>query len=499
MTQSQIRNSNRDCAIVWFRRDLRLADNPALSAAIGRGFTYILPVFIHTPEELAPWAPGGAQRVWLHFSLTSLDADLRATGSRLIVRRGTTQTILDRLIAENGATAVFWNRLYDPQTIEHDARIKRQLKRDGIEASSFNSALLHEPWQIETNQGRPYKVFTPFWKNAGDRPVMAPLAEPAALPTVPLHIDSLDVADLALLPDIPWDRGIRAAWQPGEQNAHDRLDAFVEKTLHDYSNARNRPDCDGTSRLSPHLHFGEIGPRQIMHRVDEWRYTNNHAAHDQQASAFINEIGWREFAHHVLYHFPETPFESMDKRFQRFSWVDPDNAGRTALQRWQHGRTGIPMIDAGMRELWATGYMHNRLRMTVASFLTKNLRLPWQIGARWFWDTLVDADLANNTLGWQWAAGCGADAAPFFRIFNPVRQGERFDPEGTYVRHWVPELAALPNKHLNRPWLAPANVLEAAGIQLGYTYPEPLVDLKASRKNALAAFDRIRKHASSSI
>jgi len=475
--------------IVWFRRDLRLADNPALRAALDGGFDSIVPVFIHAPDELGNWAPGGAQRVWLHLSLESLARDLEELGSRLVIRTGPTAAALDALIDESGATAVYWNRLYDPFTIERDTQIKSDLESREIETASFRAALLYEPWTVATKQGNPYKVFTPFWKAVKDRGTDSPLAAPDRMPEVWSRIGSEELDSLALLPTIDWDTGIRNRWTPGEDGAHERLETFLETALKNYDNDRDRPAVAGTSYLSPHLHWGEIGPRQIMHRMDEWLDGHSGQATHDHANSFRGEIGWREFAHHVLYHFPTTPNTPLDKRFEAFPWSKDDDA----LAAWQQGRTGIPMVDAGMRELWATGYMHNRLRMTVASFLTKNLRVAWQHGERWFWDTLVDADLANNTLGWQWATGCGADAAPFFRIFNPARQGERFDADGDYVRHWVPELSALENKHIHRPWEAPAGALNTAGVRLGTTYPRPIVDLKASRREALDAFDQIKK------
>jgi Deoxyribodipyrimidine photolyase len=475
--------------IVWFRRDLRLADNPALSAAIDGGFDSIVPVFIHAPAELGDWAPGGAQRVWQHFSLLALSKELEALGTRLVIRCGSSQEVLDALIAESGATAVYWNRLYDPLTIARDRQIKKHLDERGVETASFQAHLLYEPWSVATRQGGPYKVFTPFWKALKERAVAAPLAAPATLPAVSSRIGSETLDALGLLPSIGWDRGIRKRWTPGEDGAHERLEQFLDHALDNYDNDRDRPARHGTSYLSPHLHWGEIGPRQILHRLDEWLNEHSGKALHDHAASFRSEIGWREFAHHVLYHFPQTPDKPLDKRFEDFPWSGDDEG----LKRWQQGRTGIPMVDAGMRELWETGYMHNRLRMTVASFLTKNLRVAWQHGERWFWDTLVDADLANNTLGWQWAAGCGADAAPFFRIFNPVRQGQRFDADGAYVRRWVPELARLDSRHVHEPWKARAETLEAAAITLGVDYPEPIVDLKASRREALEAFEQIKK------
>lgn len=479
----------KDRVIVWFRRDLRLADNPALTAALAGDFDSIVPVFIHAPDELGDWAPGGAQRVWLHLSLATLAEQLEALGSRLVIRHGPSQDALDALTAESGATAVYWNRLYDPHTITRDTQIKKHLDGRDIQTASFQAHLLHEPWTVETKQGAPYKVFTPFWRAVKDRSMAAPMAAPTTLPAVWSRIGSESLASLDLLPTRDWDRRIRQRWTPGEDGAHARLETFLDDALDNYDNDRDRPARAGTSYLSPHLHFGEIGPRQVLHRVDEWLDENPGKAVHDHAASFRSEIGWREFAHHVLYHFPQTPDKPLDKRFEAFPWSDDDEG----LKRWQQGRTGIPMVDAGMRELWATGYMHNRLRMTVASFLTKNLRVAWQHGERWFWDTLVDADLANNTLGWQWATGCGADAAPFFRIFNPARQGERFDADGAYVRHWVPELARLENRHIHEPWNAPAKALAAADITLGEDYPQPIVDLKVSRREALAAFDDIKQ------
>jgi len=475
-----------DTAIIWFRQDLRLADNPALLAACEH--ERVLPLYIHDDRNDSRWALGGAQKVWLHFSLLALDKALRDKGSRLLVRTGPHAETLQAVVDETGADAVYWNRQYEPESIVRDRQIKADLDDAGLTVKSFNGALLHEPWQVENKSGDPYKVFTPFWKAASQLSVSAPLAAPDALPAVASQYGSANVDELALLPDIAWDAGIREWWQPGEDGAHEALEAFIGEPISDYKTDRDKPARPGTSRLSPHLHFGEIGPRQVWHRVHE--YTSRASRHGAQAGSetFLSEIGWREFAYHLLYHFPHTPEQPLDERFKDFPW----SRARKPLAAWQQGQTGIPMVDAAMRQLWHTGWMHNRLRMVVASFLTKNLLIPWQKGAEWFWDTLVDADLASNTLGWQWTAGCGADAAPFFRVFNPVRQGERFDPKGDFVREWVPELAELPDKHVHAPWDAPADVLKKAGVTLGRDYPEPLVDLKASRREALDAFAIIK-------
>jgi deoxyribodipyrimidine photo-lyase len=473
-------------ALIWLRRDLRLGDNPALEAARAR-CEHIVPVYIHAPEEEAPWEPGAASRWWLHHSLEALRRDLAALGSALVVRRGSSLATLRALIRQTGASQVHWNRCYEPAMVARDQGIKQALRADGIHCASHNAALLSEPWALKTSGGDPYRVFTPYWRRLGpsleEQPPAA--AAPEALPPVAGELERLPVEALALRPKIPWDEGLRARWQPGEAGALQRLRAFVDDDLEGYGTLRDRPAEPGTSRLSPHLHFGEIGPRQVLAAV------TGSGRSSEETEPFLRELGWREFSHQLLYHFPHTPLEPLNPRFAEFPWRAQDRDA--LLARWQQGRTGIPIIDAGMRELWETGWMHNRVRMIVASLLAKNLRLPWQDGARWFWDTLVDADLANNTQGWQWSAGCGADAAPYFRIFNPVRQGERFDPEGVYVRRWCPELAALPERTLHQPWTASATALARAGVRLGGSYPAPAVDLKASRAEALAAYERLRQ------
>lgn len=481
-------SSTNTPVIVWFRRDLRLADNPALHEALQHGGP-IVPVFIWAPEEEAPWEPGGAGRWWLHHSLAALGKALADKGARLILRRGPTLQTLQALVAETGAEAVHWNRLYEPAIIRRDTAIKDALKKSGVHAQSFNSALLFEPWAVEKNAGGPFQVYSPFWRaclSQGEPalpcPTPARIPGPASLPA------GEDLAALKLLPTIPWDTTMRATWQPGEAGAWSLLDTFLDGPVHHYADDRNRPDKEGTARLSAHLHWGEIGPRQV------WAATRQaipeSAGKDARANAdkFLSEVGWREFGHHLLYNFPHTAERPLRPEFERFEW-DHDPA---VLRRWQRGQTGYPIIDAGMRELWATGIMHNRVRMIVASFLVKDLLHSWVDGARWFWDTLVDADLPNNTLGWQWAAGCGADAAPYFRVFNPVLQGEKFDPRGVYTRRWVPELARVPDKWLHKVWEAPAGDLSACGVVLGEHYPRPIVDHGEARQRALAVFERIR-------
>ena len=471
--------------IVWLHRDLRLEDNPALHAAIERGQP-VIPALVWAPDDEAPWAPGSASRWWLHQSLAALGASLRDRGSRLVLRTGPTLEALRSLVRETGADAVHWNRRHEPALVERDATIMEALTDDGLQVETFNASLLFEPWDVETQQGKPYQVFTPFWRRCrGFGLPTQTQPSPEAIPALRQWPVSASLEGLDLLPRVDWTGGLGATWAPGEAGAQERLEAFVDEILANYGTARDRPSHVGTSRLSPHLRAGEIGPRQIVKALAE----EARLADGTSADTYLSQLGWREFAHHVLYHFPSTPDRPLKSTFETFPWQED----ATGLQAWQRGETGYPMVDAGMRELWATGWMHNRVRMVAASFLTKDLLVPWQSGARWFWDTLVDADLANNTLGWQWAAGCGADAAPYFRIFNPVRQGERFDPDGAYVRQWVPELADLDAKLIHAPWQASDMELQAAGVALGETYPEPIVDHREARDRALAAYDRIKE------
>lgn len=476
-------------AIVWFRLDLRLADHAALWTAVHKAGS-VLPVFIHAPEEEAPWEPGGASRWWLHQSLKSLDAALRSAGSRLIIRRGSAGETLRALVRETGAAAVYWNRRYEPASQALEAKTSEALRADGVAVESFNAALLREPWMVQNQSGKPFQVFTPFWRHCLAKPDPAsPLPAPDQLPTPTRWPKSLSLCALELEPKINWAAGMKAIWQPGEAGARAGLRSFLAAGLDHYDNGRNRPDLPGTSRLSPHLHFGEISPRQIWHAVRQHAEARGIPEARWRTSQFLAELGWREFAHHLLYHFPHTPDEPLRTEFQAFPW----NRNADWLRAWQRGRTGYPIVDAGMRELWTTGWMHNRVRMITASFLVKDLLISWKEGARWFWDTLVDADLAQNTLGWQWTAGCGADAAPYFRVFNPVSQGEKFDPSGAYVRRWCPELAKLSDKWLHRPFEAPPGVLAEAGIQLGRTYPKPVVNHTIARHVALEALSRMKQ------
>jgi deoxyribodipyrimidine photo-lyase len=436
--------------IVWFRQDLRLRDNSALHAAAARGGA-VIPVYIWCPEEEGHWAPGASSKWWLHHSLHALDESLRARGSRLVLAIGPALEALRALAKSTSAGAVFWNRRYEPAAVACSSRVKAELTRDGLRASSFNSALLSEPAELVNQSGKPYQVYGAFLRSllsTLDPPAVLPM--PRDLPAPTQWPKSVSLEALGLLPKTEWTQTMAATWRPGETGAQSRLKRCLAVALKDYRTAREVPAIRGTSALSPHLHFGEIGPRQIWHALGQKGRT----------SPFLRELIWREFAHHLLHHFPHTAEKPLRPEFRNFPW----KRNARYLAAWQKGRTGIPLVDAGMRELWATGWMHNRVRMVTASLLVKNLLVPWQEGARWFWDTLVDADLANNTLNWQWVAGCGADAAPYFRIFNPITQAKRFDPDDSYVRKWVPEPST------------------------------PIVDLKASREAALEAYRGMRSN-----
>ncbi len=471
--------SRKPPVIFWFRQDLRLADNPGLAAAIASGAP-LLPIYIFDDEHAGEWAMGAASRWWLHQSLDSLGKSL---DGHLQLYRGKADQVITELVQQTGASGVYWNRCYEPWRIRRDRDLKATLREDGIVAESYNGSLLFEPQSVTKNDGTPYRVFTPFYRK-GCLEGAPPPREPkraSSIKTFSHAAEGIGLEALELLPDIPWYESIAAAWTPGEQGARRRLRKFLKEGIVNYKEGRNRPDKQYVSRLSPHLHFGEISPHMVWYAAKD-RVQNK--ALKQNIDHFLSELGWREFSYYILYHFPELPRKNLQRKFNRFPW----RTDKKSLQRWQKGRTGYPIVDAGMRELWQTGYMHNRVRMIVGSFLVKNLLLHWHHGEDWFWDTLVDADLANNSASWQWVAGSGADAAPYFRIFNPVTQSKKFDPHGDYVRQYVPEIAALPDKYLHDPWEAPDEVLEQAKIRLGETYPEPMVDLKASRERALEAF-----------
>lgn len=463
--------------IHWFRQDLRLADNPSLCHAAKNGT--VLPVYILDDETPGQHAMGAASRWWLHHSLTALN---KALGGNLAVYSGTPSRVFKALQNQFDIQKICWNRCYEPWRTARDSTLKEMLKDQGIKAESFNASLLWEPWEIKKNDGTPYKVFSQFYRNGCLK---------AAPPRTPLNPPknakyckdpkSNGIKSLNLLPQIRWDKSLESHWKIGEDAAQARLEEFIEEGLQNYKDGRNLPAKPYVSRLSPHLHFGEISPNQAWHHVAI-------TGENKNTDHFCSELGWREFSHSLLYYNPKLPTTNLQSKFDDFPWQQ----NQKLLKAWQTGQTGIPMVDAGMRELWQTGYMHNRVRMVVGSFLVKNLRLHWQNGEQWFWDTLADADLANNSASWQWVAGCGADAAPYFRIFNPVIQGQKFDPEGDYIRQFIPELAPLPNKYLFSPWQAPKSLLEELKIELGKTYPTPVVDLKKSREEALEAFKSLK-------
>ncbi|HXC51327.1 MAG TPA: deoxyribodipyrimidine photo-lyase [Candidatus Limnocylindrales bacterium] len=470
--------------ILWLRSDLRLHDNPALDAAAGRGGS-VIPLFVWSPEEEEPWAPGAASRWWLDKSLRALAASLEEHGSRLIVRRGPALGVLRSVASECAADAVFWNDRYEPAVLARDARVERALRGDRIEVQRFESALLRKPADSAKTDRTPYRVFTPFWRSLLARVrIEQPRDPPGTIPAPSSWPGGESIDSLALEPDVDWTQGMRARWTPGEAGARAVLQSFVESALAQYPSARDQPDIAGTSRLSSHLHFGEISVREVWSTVQKSAHGS-----DAAAEAWLRQIGWREFGHHLLFHFPQTTAAPLRTEFSRLRWTDDPQR----LRAWQRGATGYPIVDAGMRELWTTGWMHNRVRMISASFLVKDLAVAWQHGARWFWDTLVDADLANNTLGWQWVAGCGADAAPFFRIFNPVVQSRRFDPDGEYLRRWLPELSRLDAKWIHEPSSAPPLVLAAAGVRIGETYPEPIVAHDRARRLALDAYEEMMR------
>ena len=464
--------------ILWFRRNLRLHDNLALRAAVSAGRP-VVPIYISDELDV-----GGASRWWLHYSLSGLDTALSEHGSGLVIRAGKPEEILPRIVAETGAEAVFFSRRYEPAARAQESALETALS-DTCDICGVDDGVIRHPESVMTQSGTPYKVFTPFWRAAsGPGEPESPVARPAALDTSAGGLDSGSIKDLQLLPTEPdWAGGLREAWAPGEDGAFERLDAACT-IAGGYDEQRDRPDIEGTSRLSPHLHFGEVSARQVWHEIR----AATPASGQKGADALLRQLYWRDFSAYLLYHFPRLPDEPLREEFRRFPWTnDPEG-----LKAWQRGRTGYPIVDAGMRQLWATGWMHNRVRMIVASFLVKDLLVPWQDGADWFLDTLVDADLANNSASWQWVAGCGTDAAPYFRIFNPVLQGKKFDPMGDYVRRWVPELERMPAKFIQEPWKASLEEQKAANVLVGEDYPAPIVDHGKARDLALEAYRAVR-------
>jgi deoxyribodipyrimidine photo-lyase len=472
--------------IVWFRDDLRLSDHPALHAAARRAAPVI---GLYVLDEASPGLrlPGGAARWWLAQSLRALQGSLEAKGARLVLRRGPAARLIPAVVREAGAGAVFWNEIDQVPHMAVAKAVEAALASDGIDFESFAGDLLVSPNTIRNKDGRGLRVFTPFWRRvlaSGDPPT--PLPAPKSLrPAEGVASDTID--SLGLEPHHPdWAGGLRESWTPGEKAAQARLKAFLNGGVKGYAGERDRPDRDGTSQLSPHLRFGEVSPRQVWHAA---RFA---AAEDGGLSGdiekFLSELGWREFCRHLLFDVPDLANQNLQTSFDAFPWKRDDKA----LSAWQRGLTGYPIVDAGMRQLWHSGVMHNRVRMVVASFLVKHLLIDWRAGERWFWDTLVDADAGSNPANWQWVAGCGADAAPYFRVFNPVLQGEKFDPDGAYVRRWVGELASLPAPLIHQPWRATPLELASAGVELGRTYPEPIIDHKRGRERALAAYAKLR-------
>ncbi|MGN7800848.1 cryptochrome/photolyase family protein [Leifsonia sp. 22587] len=451
-------------AVVWFRDDLRIADNPALHAAAESGRPVIC-VFVWDEETPDLRSPGAASRWWLHHSLAALAESLQGIGASLTLLRGASESTMAHLLTETDAAAVFWNRRYGGVERRIDEAVKTAARDGGLEATSFGANLLFEPWTIRTGQGTAFSVYTPFWRAclaapSPRKPGPAPRSLRAG--SLPPGFGTVELDDLGLLPTHPdWAGGLREAWIPGEKAAHDQLRSFLADDLAAYKKERDVPGVDGTSRLSPRLRWGELSPHQVWHATSERR---DHST-AEGASTFQAELGWREFAYHTLFEHPDIATVNIHREYDSFPWP---RLHPSALRAWQKGRTGVPLVDAGMRELWTTGVMHNRVRMVTASFLIKNLLIDWRHGEQWFWDTLVDADPANNPFNWQWVAGSGADAAPYFRVFNPELQREKFDGRGDYVRRWVPE------------W------------DTG-EYPEPIVDLKETRQAALAAYDAVKR------
>lgn len=472
--------------IVWFRDDLRLSDHPALHAAAASGEPVICLYMLD--EKSCPSARplGGAARWWLAQSLRALGADLRSAGASLTLRQGAAADVIAGIARETNAQAVFWNEIAQAPYTAVAQQVAAALAAIGVGSSSFSGDLLVAPTAIRNKENRGLRVFTPFWKRVqalGDPP--KPLPAPNKLVGF-AGVASNTVENWQLEPTHPdWAGGLRETWKPGEQAAQARLNAFLDG-IKGYATDRDRPDRESTSRLSPHLRFGEISPRQVWHAA---RFAA--AEHPRLAAdidKFLSELGWREFCRHLLFDVPDLATRNLQPNFDDFPWKQDARA----LRAWQHGQTGYPVVDAGMRELWHSGVMHNRVRMVVASFLVKHLLIDWRAGEAWFWDTLVDADAGSNPANWQWVAGSGADAAPYFRVFNPILQGEKFDPDGDYVRRWVPELGRLPNKLIHQPWQATPLELAAAGVELGTTYPPPIIDHKAGRERALKAYATTR-------
>ncbi len=474
--------------IIWFRQDLRISDNPALQAACETGAP-IIPLYILDDNNAKEWKMGAASRVWLHHALASLNQDL---SENLIFKKGEAKKIIEELVQETNAHAVFWNRCYEPWRISRDKIIKTTLEKENIEIQSFNGSLLWEPWHIKTGGGTPYKVFTPYYRKGclQQPPPRTPLPKAKSINFAKTQIKNLTLSDLNLMPPTregDWDERLCKYWDISEKGAHQRLNDFLEDGLKQYKKGRDHPADQNTSRLSPYLHFGQISPNTAWYAAQErgvaegWETDMDH---------FLSELGWREFSYNLLFHFPDITWKNLQDKFDNFPWTKNKT---TEIKSWQQGKTGFPIVDAGVRELWETGYMHNRVRMIVGSFLVKNMLTHWHVGEEWFWDCLVDADLASNAASWQWIAGSGADASPYFRVFNPILQSQKFDKDGDYIRRFVPELKDLPKEHIHTPWETPELILKSAGIELGKTYPIPTMMHKDARDRALAAYQTIRQ------
>lgn len=476
--------------IVWFRQDLRLSDNPALHAAYETGHP-IIPLYILDDMNAEEWKMGAASRVWLHHALEALNIDL---SDHLVILKGDATEIIPDIINKTGAKGIYWNRCYEPWRIKRDESIKAFIKdnMNQINVQSFQGSLLWEPWTIKNQSGDPYKVFTPFYRKGclnADAP-REPLPRPERLTYADTSGLGVSVDDLNLLPpqqEGGWEERMVKHWTISEEGANKRLHDFIEDGLGNYKTGRDHPADNHTSRLSPYLHFGQISPNTAWYSAKKHE---NKKGWEKDVGHFLSELGWREFSYYLLYHFPKITWENLNQKFNDFPWNSQES---NDLEAWRHGKTGYPIVDAGMRQLWETGYMHNRLRMIVGSFLVKNMMTHWHRGEEWFWDCLFDADLASNSASWQWIAGCGADAAPYFRIFNPMTQSEKFDENGDYIRKYVPELKDMPKKHIHAPWNAPEEVLKEAGVELGVTYPKPMMDHSKARDRALDAFQSTKK------
>ncbi len=473
---------SEEVAIVWFRNDLRLLDNPALYHAY-KNYNRVIPIYIFDENLGGNWKRGEASKWWLHHALFHLNRDLNKEGCTLIIKKGETLEQLRKILSFTKAKEIFFNSLYELFNIKLEQEVEKLCSLLGAKVTRFKGNLLLEPWGIKNKQGNNFNAFTPYW-NACKKKVNLPSSLPKPefkVYHIQLSSDSLD--DLNLLPKkVDWAGGLRDTWEASEKRALQLFETFIDNRLGDYSELRERPDIIGTSFLSPYLHFGQISVEYIYNSLRFLSCRNQTLS--QEIEKYLSEIGWREFSYYLLYNFPRLPEENFKSYFDKFPW----NTDKKLLKAWQKGLTGYPIVDAGMRQLRSIGWMHNRVRMIVASFLTKNLLISWREGAKWFWDNLVDADLANNSANWQWVSGSGADAAPYFRIFNPVLQGEKFDPKGEYVRKWVLELALLPNMNIHKPW----ENFSSKGFKIGMTYPQPIVNYNISRAHALAIYKQIK-------